>query len=121
MTDDADGTTIPDDLVRLWEQIPAIRRMLSDLNNISVALKSARDSNDPLWLEVNPQDALATVKLLKAQLQRAIPHAVCPACQGVLRHQCKLCKGRGAISKFLWDSPAVNDFIKLVRAGKVKR
>jgi hypothetical protein len=115
MTDDADGTPVPDALIPLWSNAFFITRMTDHLTHIILLLKCAKGLNDPQYLEVNLPDAIAQAKLLKAHLERAIPHAVCPACQGAMRSTCKLCKGRGAISKFLWESPAVRDAIKQLR------
>ena len=120
MTDQADGFSVPEDIQHLWENTGAIQKMLSDLAYINVSLSAAQKVKDIQYQEVNFPDALACVKQLQAQLRRAIPFAVCPACQGKLRDKCALCKGRGAISKFLWDSPAVTEGIKQLRR-KVKK
>ena len=37
------------------------------------------------------------------ELQRVIPYAVCPTCQGHERDKCTLCKQRGWISKFGYE------------------
>jgi hypothetical protein len=117
--DAADGFPVPDDIHFLWENISRIQHMIRDLNNISVALKSAEATHDPQYREVNMVNAMGCVAQLRAELQRAIPYAVCPACQGRLKATCKLCRGRGAISRFLWESPAVTEGIRRIR--KIRR
>lgn len=120
MNDDADGTPIPSAIEHLWRDRGDVILILVELNYVIEQLTEAKVSRSHQFAEVNLADAIAQAKYLRSQVERAIPYAVCPACQGALRDSCKLCKGRGAVSKFLWESPAVSDEIKCMRA-KVKK
>ena len=48
-------------------------------------------------------------------LDGAIPYAVCATCQGHSRDQCLHCKGKGFLSKHLFDR-TVPDDLKAIRA-----
>ena len=118
--DEPDGYPIPEDLQYLWEGTRPIRQMIADLKSMRSAATSESRLNNPQYSELNFVMIVSCFKQLEAELERAIPFAVCPACQGKLRHSCKMCKGRGAISRFLYESPAVTEAIKRLRKMATK-
>lgn len=115
LLDQATGYPVPEEIAELWENLEPINKMLSDLSDVKVALMAAQSSKDNRYSEVNFSDALASLATVRNNLKRVIPYAVCPGCQGKLRAYCQICKGRGAISKFLWDSPVVTKTLKQLR------
>lgn len=117
---DATGFPVPEDVQQLWADAAEPGEMLRSINSVIMTLMSAAERHPLQYKEVNLPDALACAKQLREHLRRALPYAVCPGCQGVLRTSCKICKGRGAISKFLWDSPVVTPTIKALRSKAAK-
>jgi hypothetical protein len=55
-------------------------------------------------VEVNFSTVLADLGNAYAGIKRAIPHTVCPSCQGKLVEKCRDCGGRGMVSKLYYDN-----------------
>ena len=77
-------------------------------------LTPAQEGKNKVFAEVNFSAAKAALEQLKGEIERVIPHAICTVCNGVTFENCTLCKGRGFISKFLWDN-CVDDQTKKLR------
>ena len=59
--------------------------------------------DDPMWCEVfNLNGVLADLASAINRFSSAVPAYVCPYCKGKAEN-CKGCKGRGVISKFMWS------------------
>ena len=57
-----------------------------------------------LFAEVQFSSALSQAEQLWTDLKTARPFAVCPTCQGQVPDKCTLCRGRGLISEFRWNT-----------------
>jgi hypothetical protein len=67
-------------------------------------LRSAQENRDMLYAEMHFSSALAQAEQLWTDLKTARPFAVCPTCQGQVPEKCTLCRGRGLISEFRWNT-----------------
>ena len=109
------GREVPEKIIELWNRaLCDTRPLLTDLSRIKSALTDAVKNNDLVYAEVNYQAILAHLENAYVQLQVTIPYAVCPSCQGKLLKTCVLCKGRGYISKHLWDAGVPDSLKRLI-------
>jgi hypothetical protein len=102
---DRTGLDIPIESKELWdkadEKAGDILRRVSEIKN---DLKRALEEQDIIFVEAELQPKVAALELMHTRLKRAIPHAVCPDCNGKIPKDCQVCKGRGFVSKFYWDT-----------------
>jgi hypothetical protein len=98
---DATGIKVPPEILALWNRRVEIQELL---HNVAVIKHTASRDNDKL-IDALDRDAIASLtNQLKSELQAAIPYAVCPTCNGVKSTMSCICKGRGYLSKFVWDT-----------------
>ena len=102
----ADGTgwAVPTHLIPLWQRAGEVQELLTVLSRVKGVLRSAQDSKDKLFAEVNFSSALSQLSQAWTDIQTAKPFAVCPTCQGQLPDNCTLCRGRGLISEHRWNT-----------------
>ena len=105
---DAVGRTIPEDVIPDWDRAAKVASTLRGCaSEIKVTVERGLADKDIVFAEItNP--TIAEAASLHYTLSQIAPHAVCPCCQGKLKKNCQLCKRRGFISKYLWNSPAVS-------------
>ena len=91
------------------------RRILEKAQGTPLLTKDHPDYEpmDLLYAEVTFSDALASLSNCIAQVERSIPYALCPTCQGRDEIGCLQCKGRKVISKFAWDCQTGKDVKEL--------
>jgi hypothetical protein len=101
-----DGTDwpIPTQLIPLWHRADEVQEMLTTLSRVKGALRTAQETKDKLFTEVNFSSALSQLDQAWTDIKTAKPFAVCPTCQGQIPEKCALCKGRGLISEFKWNT-----------------
>jgi hypothetical protein len=68
------------------------------------ALRSAQENRDMLFAEVNFSSALSQLDQAWTDVKTAKPFAVCPSCQGQVPENCTLCRGRGLLSEYRWNT-----------------
>lgn len=112
---DETGTVIPSKILVLWDRCAAIRTQLTALSKVKVLATKAQEEEDLAFAEVNFSALLSALSQARNILKTVKPYAVCPNCQGLNPNLCRLCKGRGFISEFLWNSPSVKQSIKEIR------
>jgi len=78
--------------------------VLSAISTVRGTIRQAQDEKRPEWAEINFSSVLAQLDQAYAEIKTVKPHAVCPTCQGQNPTNCRLCRGRGFISEFLWDN-----------------
>ena len=103
---DATGLEIPRETINLWNQADGPggpKELLSGISRIRSALEAAQESGNPLFVEIDFNQNLATLNQVYVDLKRAIPYAVCHSCQGKVPDTCTVCKGRGYVSQFYWE------------------
>jgi hypothetical protein len=68
------------------------------------ALCAAQENKDKLFTEVSFSSALSQLNQAWPDIQTAKPFAVCPTYQGQLPDNCTLCRGRGLVSEYRWNT-----------------
>lgn len=112
---DRTGYPIPSELYFDWERARETGRELTNAaNDLRNAIKKGR-TLDIVYKEV-PQSAEADAGNLFTALKCIAPYAVCTSCSGRHPERCQLCRGKGFISKHLWET-AVPEEIKALRVG----
>ncbi len=114
---DATGYPLTAKSAKFWGRSDEVASMLRDIHGIEFKLKESKKHKDPLYSEINFNSIEADIERVESQLKLAIPHTVCPSCQGMLVETCKLCSGRGVISKFKWETSVPKE-LKKIRGGK---
>jgi len=110
------GRIIPEEVVPDWDRAAAVAtRLRSNASEIKLTVERGLADKDIIFAEItNP--TIAEASGLHYTLSQIAPHAVCPNCQGRNRKNCQLCRRRGWISKFLFNSPAVSSETKALLA-----
>lgn len=118
---DAVGRTIPADVIADWDRAAKVASTLRGCaSEIKVTVERGLADKDIVFAEItNP--TIAEAASLHYTLSQIAPHAVCPCCQGKLKKNCQLCRKRGYISKYLWNSPAVSAETKSIIEKVTKR
>lgn len=100
---DETGYPIPEKAMSYWTRADEMKAILK---LISEARCAVRDLNqeDRMYGEVHLQGVAAILNDASRQFAQAVPYAVCTSCQGQVPDSCCLCKGRGVISKFRYDT-----------------
>jgi len=102
---DSVGRVIPDVCAEVFQRAGDARHLLKMVSEVRCALEKAQNTKDPVFSEINFSGARAAADRLYDALTVAVPYAVCPSCQGNAKLTgCRLCSGRGAISRFKWDT-----------------
>jgi hypothetical protein len=83
--------------------------MLTTLSRVKGALRTAQDTQDKLFAEVNYSSALSQLDQAWYDIKTAKPFAVCPTCQGQVPDTCRLCNGRGIISEHRWKTCVIRE------------
>ncbi len=110
---DGTGYAIPDEILDLWNRQSEIKELLVEISKARSAMRAAMDSKDPLFWPSNVSGAFVNLSAAYNTIQVSMPYAVCPTCQGRARDTCTLCKGRGFISKFLFDTVVPEELIAI--------
>ena len=101
---DGTGWPVPTHLIPLWRRSGEVQEMLTTLSSVKGALRTAQENKDVLFAEVLFSSALSQLDQAWTDIKTAKPFAVCPTCQGQIPDKCGLCKGRGLISEFRWNT-----------------
>lgn len=101
---DGTGWPIPTQLIPLWQRTNEVQELLTILSRVKGALRTAQENRDTLFAEVNFSSALSQLDQAWTDVKTAKPFAVCPTCQGQVPDQCTLCRGRGLISEYRWNT-----------------
>jgi uncharacterized ParB-like nuclease family protein len=120
---DATGWPIPTQLIPLWQRAQEVQELLTTLSHVKGTLRAAQENRDKLFAEVNFSSALSQLDQAWTDIKTAKPFAVCPTCQGQLPDQCTLCRGRGLISEYRWNTCVPREdkeFREKVKSGKRK-
>ncbi len=107
------GQAVPEEIAMDWDRADEMgRRLRSYAQEIKLTVEHGiTDKKDIIFGEVT-NATVDDAGSLYVSLSQIIPHAVCTLCKGRARGKCRLCAGRGWISKHLYDSPAVSAEVK---------
>lgn len=97
-----------------WNRTDEVKQLLSSLSDVSRMLRAAQRDEDLMYGEVNFSAALGDLDKVMSNLSTAVPYAICTQCQGQPK-DCRLCKGKGLISKFRWDTCVPAEVKKLAK------
>lgn len=100
------GRAVPKEVLPLWNRVEEVKQMLRSISEVRVRIKQAQDEGDVFYAGVSVSNLLAQLNQSYALLKEAIPHAVCPVCQGYDVQHCRLCRGRGYVSEHIWNTAA---------------
>jgi hypothetical protein len=111
---DAVGRVIPPGILADWDRAVKVGNHLRSLaSEIKVTVERGLADKDIIYGEIlNP--TISEAISLHYTLSQILPHAVCPTCQGKLPKTCVLCRKRGWISKYLFNSPSVSQATKAI-------
>ncbi len=111
---DETGKEIPVEIRDDWLEAEKKSDLLSRLGKIKSEIKAGLESQSPIWIAELNATVLGEVNSVRNELRRLIPYAVCPTCSGQTRDTCTMCRKRGWISKFLWDTTVAQE-VKVMR------
>lgn len=101
---DATGYPLTEKALLVWKRRDEALKVVSSIAAIGKLFEEAKKNKDLLYREVNFNAVEASLSALQSSAAVSVPHAVCPACQGIIVDTCTLCKGRAVISKFKYES-----------------
>lgn len=116
---DSTGYAIPEDILPLWNRRAEVQEILTSIGKARGALRTVMDrmketGDDVLFVHSNVSGAHGRLNDAWTTVSMALPHAVCPTCQGRAPDSCKLCKGSGFIPKHTYDH-AISDDLRAIR------
>jgi hypothetical protein len=104
-TVDKTGLEIPKEALEFWKRRGEVASLLTDVSTLRSALRKAREESDTLFAEVDFTDDESILNRLYEDIKTAMPHAVCPECNGKINvAKCSVCSGRGFVSEFYWTT-----------------
>lgn len=115
---DETGYPVPPPAMACWNRKAEVEETLRLISKARCAVRDI-PHEDPMHVETHAQDVLASLSDAYRTFAQSVPHAVCPTCQGRRPENCMVCKGRGMISKFLWDT-AIPKELKDIREHSCK-
>lgn len=101
---DATGWPIPTQLIPLWQRVGEVQEILTRLSRVKGTLRTAQDSKDVLYSGISFGAIQAHLDQAWEAIKDAKPFCVCPTCQGQIPDKCTLCRGRGLLSEFRWNT-----------------
>lgn len=116
---DSTRMEIPPQIFDLWDRANETSGTVTSLKSIKSLVTKAEKHEDKVFAEVNKSAVNGYLEQAIGELERAIPYAVCPTCQGVTFNDCNTCKGRGFVSSFYWKH-CVAEETKTLRAKIAK-
>jgi len=116
---DQTGYPVPERAMRFWNRVDEMKAVLALISQARVAVRN-QNQEDRIFAEVHLQGVAAILNDAYRQFAQAVPYAVCTSCQGQVADSCRLCKGRGVISKFRYDTCVPSD-LKAVRDKATKK
>lgn len=104
---DSVGREIPAQVSKYWNRSDEIKDLLKQITNVKRAIEKAHEAKDLMYAEIS-NAAIGDLERAWHSIQCGVPYAVCPQCQGhpevQPKGECRLCLGRGLISKFRWKA-----------------
>lgn len=99
---DDNGKPVPQMARKIWDRRGEAKEMLGRIRALKRAINELSDT-DVMWVEVSLQGVIGDLASAISRFSSAIPAYVCPYCNGIRVQRCTACKGRGCMSKFMWD------------------
>ena len=115
---DKTGYPIPVEILEDWQAAESFSETLKQLHKIKLTVEKAIEKGELSFREIT-NSTTADLKNAWSTLERVLPYAVCPTCNGRNRKKCTLCKQRGFISKFGYEQWVPKE-TKEIRAKSIK-
>lgn len=96
------GFTIPKTIESDWREAETFRETLNALHRIKLRIEKAIEDRELAFREIT-NSTVADLHNAWSNLERVLPYAVCPTCEGHNRKNCTLCKQRGWVSRFGYE------------------
>lgn len=115
------GRPIPEGILADWDRAHEIgtklRSMVSEVKcTLQNGLEGRTESDKDIVFRELGNSVISEAEALHYSLSQIVPYAVCPSCQGKTNRTCQLCRQRGFVSRFYWESPTVgNDLRNVIR------
>jgi hypothetical protein len=110
---DSEGYPVPEPALEFWNRKSEVQVLLSAISKIKGVLKKAQESDDKMYREVMFSAVISDLTNAYTGIHTAMPYAVCTTCQGQVPGKCTLCRGRGMISKFRWETVVPSELKQL--------
>ena len=114
---DSMGFPIPEKVLPVWVRKSEVEEMVGYVEELIQCLKYAEASQDVLWHELAFQGVLTDLHNVLQRVKVALPYTVCTNCQGQLPETCRLCNGKGFISKFRFDNVVPEEMREMRKQG----
>ena len=112
------GQPIPKDILADWNRAEEIGTHLRNLvSQVKCAVKNGIEEQDIIFSELHNTD-IAPIEGTHYTLSQILPHSVCTACKGHEKKKCRLCLGRGFISKFRFEQCVDSETKKVLNIKK---
>lgn len=98
---DKTGKSIPKRIQAEWTRAEIECKELLSYLEPAKKIMEEKIQHDGIYAEISNNENTVIRRLIN-DVKRIAPHAVCPTCDASGK-ECKHCKGRGFISKYLWD------------------
>lgn len=116
---DKTGYPIPDVVLADWREAESLSPTLNQLHRIKLQIEKSVKESDLAFREIT-NSTVSELENVWRDLQRVVPYAICPTCQGRTRANCTLCKQRGWISKFGYET-WVPEATRTIREKAIKK
>jgi hypothetical protein len=97
------GIKVTSKAMLYWDRSIEVKEMMGQLSAIKCTIEKAQAAGDKMFIEVG-NSTIADLKLCREGISYALPFTVCPTCNGQLVDKCSLCRGRGVVSKRLYET-----------------
>lgn len=94
---------IPTPAQETWNRRAEMNEFLHQISKMRSWAEKMQKTKDNFFAEVSFQSLFTDCGNIYSNLKGAVPYSICGVCQGQAPKTCKLCNGRGMISKFSWD------------------
>ena len=96
------GIIVPEKALVYWNRGVEVEEVIMNLERIKNTINKAQEAGDKLYAEMHVLDLVHLSRFLES-IRSALPHSVCPKCNGQHIEECSLCEGRGVISRRLYS------------------
>lgn len=121
---DKNGTPIPQAVIQYWSRSDEVLVLLAAVTEVMNSLKQAEKEKDVMFAECNVTAALSDLDRVRTVIGCAVPFCVCTQCAGhpaaQPKGECRLCLGRGLISKFRWERLVPQEIRDMIVKGVAK-
>jgi hypothetical protein len=122
---DHTGIEIPKDIRGVWQEADIMAdNLLTDITGVRLCVIAAQKDKDILFCELNFSACVADMERAEKALESIKPYAVCPNCNGfpnLNEKGCAMCKSRGFVSKFRWDTTVPDEIKKMRKKAASKK